>query len=94
MPLNTDRQRKIIKFILQNYSDFYNMQGLSENLIIEKIDIDTAIDNLDKDEKDIVIMRYIQGYKVTEAAKIVCKSTFYVSDKANTALDKIAAYCL
>lgn len=89
-------QKRLIIYILSLLDDFYEVAVTENNpeLVLDKIDIETAIKSLDPIETTILYNLYVKGHTVRETAKMLKISIGKVSKLSNSALDKILNYCM
>lgn len=89
-------QKRLIICILSLLDDFYEAAVTENNpeLVINKIDVENAIQTLTPAETSVLYSIYVKGHTVRETAKIVDKSIKAVSNLSNSALDKIVNYCM
>lgn len=90
-------RRELIINVLLLDADYYEITKIEKNteLVIEKVDIDDAINNkLTTLEKQIINCLYVDRYTVRETAKMLDMSIGTVSKLSNSALDKIVNYCM
>lgn len=57
--------------------------------VIDSISVEQALDRLDADEREIVVMRYVSGLSVSDISKVTGISRFSVRRRMNAALDRL-----
>lgn len=89
-------RRELIINVLLLDDDYYEITKIEKNTesVIEKVDIDDAINKLTTMEKQIINYLYVDRYTVRQTAKMLDRSIGTVSRLSNSALDKIVDYCM
>ena len=94
MDYATYRQQAALIYILANYLNFYEINNLTENLIVEKIDLETAMQYLSEIERKVVFHIFVRGETFEKTAKKIDRSVGFTHYTAKRALKKLVDYCL
>lgn len=87
-----DYIRKNNKVVLVDINDYENSLNVTDNQIEDKEDIKNALEKLTEEERDLIVMRYIEDMSLNDISYVTDKPLGTVKSKISRTLKKLKTY--
>lgn len=87
-----DYIRKNNKVVLVDINDYENSLNVTDNQIEDKEDIKNALEKLTEEERDLIVMRYIEDMSLNDISYVTDKPLGTVKSKISRSLKKLKTH--